>query len=217
LDSLVSTLASSAPTVTTEMINVCEKIAYTWPPASRFPGIDLLRVCALYTPLVHSGHEGFLSLISEKSGFPAEIREVWTKPQETNAMLGLRLLCNVLAKQKVSGEEVIKRVQYTWQNVTSAGARSAFVSVLYNVTCAGIEDDVAVEIVSAVLEMIKNEDDVETLFRALVVLGKVVAGNALGREAAVLMNAEKIVSGVIGGGEERVRGVGAEVVSALKG
>jgi hypothetical protein len=67
------------------------------------------------------------------------------------------------------------------------------------------------------VEMIKSEGDAETLFRGLVVLGKVVAGNALGREAAVLMNAERVVSGVVGGGDERVRGVGAEVLSALKG
>jgi phospholipase A-2-activating protein len=199
------------------MIHVCEKIAYTWPPASRFPGIDLLRVCALYSPLVYTGHEGFLALVSEKSGFPAKVRGAWTKTQETNAMLGLRLLCNVLVKEKISGEGVMKRIQYTWQNVASSGARCAFVSVLYNVTCAGIEDDVAVEIVSSVMEMIKVEGDAETLFRGLVVLGKVVSGNALGREAAVLMNAERVVSGVIGGGDERVREVGAEVVCALKG
>ncbi|SGZ24603.1 BQ5605_C023g09734 [Microbotryum silenes-dioicae] len=69
----------------------------SWPSAQRFPGLDLVRLVSLSTPLVEALPD-VLDTIRDSSG-PV-------KEQETNTMLGYRALANSFLPQK--GKEVMR-------------------------------------------------------------------------------------------------------------
>lgn len=221
LESLIAAV-NGAAAVTPDMVHVCEKIAYTWPPQCRFPGLDLLRVCSLRSDLVFAKGDDFLSLLVDKAGFPIDDdRSSWTKPQETNAMLGLRLLANVLSTESgitmfgsrsVSIFSAVKRV---WHNAASPNLRNAFVSVVYNITCFGpLDEGLAIELGLEIMELLKRETDEETIFRGLVVTGKLTQQSSSVKE--FVRESRKVVEGLVRNQRaDRVKKVGNEVLSLL--
>lgn len=157
LNALIDTLSSFKPAINPEMVSLCCRIASSWPQAQRFPGLDLLRLIVLHSSLPLET-PNFLDLLLEKSAFPSTVLASWSKPQETNVMIGLRLLSNLSSTSPgrtfLAGKSTLlcERIQYCWQN-SNLNCRIGFVSLLYNLACYTIDDSLAVFITTKVLEV----------------------------------------------------------------
>ena len=209
------------------------KIATKWPPASRLPGLDLLRLLAAASPLIATSDPNGDTLVSTviSSGvFDAPL-------SANNAMLAIRMFANLfeteqgrdLAANKF--DEIVKHVESA---ATSAGTANRNLTIAvttlyinYSVFLADEEraanpesSERALVLLDHLTEIISKGKDSEAVYRALVALGTLVM--SLGEEVKaaakdvydVKQTLEKILDAGLGR-EPRIKGVIGEIQNAF--
>lgn len=95
LQASMTSLSSSAASFTLDdtTLTILEKLL-DWPPSSRFPAIDLIRIVALHSPANPRLGNLLFPLLANLSPSPSAT----AKENQTNSMLALRALCNLFPK-----------------------------------------------------------------------------------------------------------------------
>ncbi|KDE02794.1 hypothetical protein MVLG_06686 [Microbotryum lychnidis-dioicae p1A1 Lamole] len=146
----------------------------SWPSAQRFPGLDLVRLVSLSTPLVEA-LPNVLDTIRDSSG-PV-------KEQETNTMLGYRALANSFLPQK--GKEVMRdqaveillTLTQRALNGLSKNGKIALATVALNYSIFAVErtlSSVATQPLLNLITALLRDSDGETIYRSLIGLGNLL-------------------------------------------
>ncbi|KAJ1568201.1 hypothetical protein HK405_003290, partial [Cladochytrium tenue] len=203
-----------------------KKVAFGWPAHMRFPGLDLLRVTALHAAGRLRQDAGFLGGVLAAARLGEPLAAAPGRGEEANAMLALRLVCNLFASEdgrrvvESAVDQLVSLFGKGYHASANVNLRVAYVSFLLNLTIllrAERTDEHDVELAGELVEVLKHETDPEVEKRALSALGTLVHGNATGREAAGLLGARAAVLTaaariVGGGGDSRLR---SEVLALL--
>ncbi|KAF0360437.1 phospholipase A-2-activating protein [Gigaspora margarita] len=185
---------------------VIRKIITQWPFENRFPGIDLLRLQILYTPIPAQYVENDNNIIhllinSASMNSWSKDQDTPTKDQETNMMLGLRALTNLFNVEE--GKIIIKReastiidmISHTWKS-TNKNLRIALVTVFLNFSVlykTNANEDVILQLMATLVELLENENESEVVYRALVTLGTFIIQNQAAKEAAEAFDVKNVV------------------------
>lgn len=233
-----STTAPAAPTpIITSGFDLVLQIATTWPPPSRLPALDLLRLLAASTPYAgtyHSSSGGTLIDALASSGVFDD------KDRANNTMLATRTLANLFAHE--AGRDLagrcfdqiyaLAKTATTAAGVAGGGNRNLLIAVAtlwinYAVLLTSSEDqspatvDRALPLLDALTTILRSATDSEIVYRGLVALGTVLCVGGAAREEVVaaagevyaveacLGRAERVVR------EPRVRGVVGEIRGGL--
>ncbi|KAJ3164834.1 hypothetical protein HDU88_005046 [Geranomyces variabilis] len=177
-------------------LDVLLKVA-NWPPADRFPGIDVLRLATLYAPTPRI-LENLLTTFAKMS-YPASSS---FKVNETNALLSLRFLANALASEEgqtsiwSQREDVLKAVAKVSTTTNNKNLQIALATVylsLATLTHAKSDDHFGVDVLTALIELLKSKPDTEAALRALVAVGTVICKNDDAKQIAALLDIESVL------------------------
>ncbi|KAL2918869.1 WD repeat protein Lub1 [Polyrhizophydium stewartii] len=206
------------------------RLAFEWPAASRFPGIDLLRMTVLHTSFPLQAGKDLVGSVLRAADLPVADGADVAKAQETNAMLVVRTLANMFARADLVEslrENAQKIVDSTRGLVRLSGnknMRVALATLYLNITVllrsasAGFDDALGVDLIEILCEMLASETDGEALFRELVAAGTLLASSASVREAAKLLDLASAVARMRRGQsdtEPRLRQAEAELAALL--
>ncbi|KAJ3281630.1 hypothetical protein HK104_011360 [Borealophlyctis nickersoniae] len=207
-------------------LQVVEKVAYGWPASHRFPGIDILRLTILYSPLPI--HDLSRKLAQATDGFRLAPSDPDFKTQETNIMLALRAISNAFNTGEGvewavgEREKLIAAIRDCWRNSSNKNLRTALATVFLNYAVLLNEkqdDALRVELLGIVAEFVKTETDAEAEFRCLVTLGTLIHNNENAKEAAKLLDIADIVrraKRTTGDAELKLKQVEKELLGLLR-
>ncbi|RKO92460.1 WD40-repeat-containing domain protein [Blyttiomyces helicus] len=185
-------------------LDLIRRVAFEWPAAMRFPGLDILRLTILATPAPLESTT-FLADLVEAGGFARLTGAGGSgeKADETNAMLALRVLANAFAipegilfmfKERA---KIVKVVKDSWRGTANKNLRVAFATLVLNYAVllnAKKEDDaLRVELIQLLVELLGAETDSEAQLRSLVALGTLIHGNPDAKMAAQLLGVAEVV------------------------
>ncbi|KAJ3183566.1 hypothetical protein HDU85_001995 [Gaertneriomyces sp. JEL0708] len=208
-------------------VRIFRKVALDWPAERRFPGVDLLRLVVLHSPLILKDMDLVKDLdqIADFSGMPTTTVD---KVRETNAMLALRLLANIFTLTEgqnmvfANRNEIFNLIKVAFRFSQNKNFRTALATVFLNFAVLLRERaDVAlrVELIQSLSEMIRTETDGESEFRAMVALGTLINGDADCLEAAKLMDLGLTIRRartVTGETETKLKEVEKELIGILR-
>ena len=216
-----------------EGIEILLHLLTSWPPASRLPVLDLIRLLAAGSPATATFRTSSSASIIEifaQSGVIADME------RPNNVMLGVRALANLFETDKgrqLSDEkftEIHGLVAPLCKGSTSANNRNLTIAVAtlyinYAVLCNSASHanlpssmDRALVIVEDLTGLLRAEKDSEAVYRALVGLGTVLGlGEEVVSAARELYEVPDVVRMVKGrNGEPRIKGVIGEIEGMLK-
>jgi len=187
-----------------------------------------LRLYALYAPgLIAEAtrdQDGIVKFVTRAAEIEGSQVGLLTKEQDTNLMLALRTLVNLCDKPE--GREIVRNksgdiltlVAESWNNTNNKNTKLAWVTLLLNISVLLAEradEDVALQVIGALIEFFKVETDPENVYRALVAAGTLMARNAGAREAATILDVAPVLINVQSRlrGDARVRQVIGEIVA----
>ena len=209
------------------------KIATKWPPASRLPGLDLLRLLAAASPLIATSDPNGDTLVSTviSSG-------VFDPPlSANNSMLAIRMFANLfeteqgreLAANKF--DEIVKHVESAMVNAGTANRNLTIaVTTLYINYSVFLADDErtsnpetserALILLGHLTKIISKEKDSEAVYRALVALGTLVVslGEEVKAAAKDVYDVKQLLEKILDAGlgrEPRIKGVIGEIQNAF--
>ncbi|KAI8099820.1 phospholipase A-2-activating protein [Halteromyces radiatus] len=163
------------------------KICQHWPIKDRFPALDILRLLALYAPedlisAVPNGNAVAFFSMTSRILEAASSSNTLDKVAETNAMLGYRGLANLFNHQ-VGRKAILDELQTlisTVQNdivlkYKAKSTRLAISTLSLNfavfLTNEARDEDTEISLTGSLVELIKQEQDEENLYRLLMALG----------------------------------------------
>ncbi|KAJ3262722.1 hypothetical protein HDU77_000238 [Chytriomyces hyalinus] len=175
--------------------SVLSKLAFEWPESVRFPGIDLIRICVLYSasPLLLEG-DNFIPKLLQAADLTNAFNQAGV---EANKMLCIRALSNLVGTQDgvnymyKSRQAIVNVLGYKWNLSSNANLRLAVASLFLNVIIVlkqKKDDSFSFDLLTSLIEFISHESDVENEYRALVALGTLIHGNQAAQEAAGLVD-----------------------------
>uniref|UniRef100_U9TKA7 Phospholipase A-2-activating protein n=1 Tax=Rhizophagus irregularis (strain DAOM 181602 / DAOM 197198 / MUCL 43194) TaxID=747089 RepID=U9TKA7_RHIID len=188
--------------------DVIRKIITKWSFKNRFPGIDLLRLQILYTPIPAKhidNDESIINLITNFAGIVTWPKDSTPdKDQDTNVMLGLRALSNLFEIKEgrdVLGREaskILELLSSTWDKSSSKNNRVARATVFLNFavlyqTSSNKNEDNILQLIAILAELLKSEIDSEVIYRALITLGTLIYQNQAAKDAAKVFDIESIL------------------------
>lgn len=234
LDALVKQLQSSPkdPKPQEEQLSAVIKIATQWPAASRLPGLDILRLCAVApTFAMHtSGGSGtIVETLASTDVFSAST----DKPN--NTMLAVRVLANMFATEEgrfvADGcfEDILSNTQ---PFITSAnkGLTTAIATLYVNYAVlltagapaseSATREQRAQGVLNAAIHLIKPDRDSETVYRGLVAVGTLLSlGNEFRKATSQSKNLPELLKAVESsslGKEARIKNLVTEIKDQLK-
>ncbi|KAJ3027276.1 UNVERIFIED_CONTAM: hypothetical protein HDU68_004141 [Siphonaria sp. JEL0065] len=178
------------------------KIAYEWPEAVRFPGIDLIRITILYSaaPLSFGGSDLLPKLLHS-----ADLANSFTQiGNETNKMLVLRAVANLVGTKEgaeylyKNRQSVVDVLGYKWSLSKNANLRLAVAAVFLNLTIVLKEkkdDSFSFDLLTHLTEFLSSETDVENEYCILIALGTLLKDNNVAQEAAGLVDIKSVLKG----------------------
>jgi len=189
------------------------KLVTTWPVELRFPGLDLLRLYAVYQPALliatisDSDLEGFFRTwanLNDLSTY-ASGKKSADKTLETNYMLTVRTYVNLFGSDV--GLEYIKAHQQSiislllsdgaWVSFQSKNFRLALSTLFLNFSVqsgtSGIDEEVELVLVQNIMEFLKDETDEQNIYRAVVAIGTLLSQSANAKEAAVVFDGKLVL------------------------
>ncbi|CAG8499469.1 10538_t:CDS:10 [Ambispora gerdemannii] len=153
---------------------VIHKICTSWPFEKRFPGLDLLRLVILYSPiaaLYKHNNGSVINLIADAGQL-----NVWsstdfvpTKEYETNLMLALRSIANLFEVKE--GLHLLREASST---------RSP-------------DEDFLLQLMATIVEFLEYETDPEVIYRAIVTIGTLIISNGAAKDAAKVLEVQNVV------------------------
>ncbi|KAJ3069229.1 hypothetical protein HDU98_007711 [Podochytrium sp. JEL0797] len=176
------------------------KVAFEWPEAVRFPGIDLIRICALYSPapIALSGTD-FLPKLMHAAGLATPFTAVGS---ETNKMLCMRTIANLVGTAEgyeyvyKNRQTIVDILGYKWSLSLNANLRLAVASVFLNLIIVlkqKKDDSFSFDLLAHLMEFLSSESDVENELRILVALGTLLKDNKAAQEAAGLVDIKSVL------------------------
>ncbi|RHZ47070.1 hypothetical protein Glove_593g5 [Diversispora epigaea] len=186
--------------------NTVRKISSQWSPANRFPGIDLLRLLILYSPLPAKYEDSSGNIV--RFIINSANINLWTKDskptkeQEINTMLGLRAFTNLFEIKEGNNilrhesSKIVDLISPLWSQTTNKNLRVALVTVFLNFAIlfkTNPDEDVMLQIMATLNELLDSETDSETIYRSIVTLGTLIAQNQAAKEAAVILDVKNVV------------------------
>lgn len=234
LDSLLMQLQSSPkdPKPQSDQVTSLIKIATQWPAASRLPGLDLLRLCAVASSFVSttSAAKGtIVDLLASTDAFQPS----GDKPN--NTMMATRVLANLFTTEQgrliADGcFEQITQLTESFATSTNKNLAAAIATLLINLAVLLTSGAPAAEsksreqraaiVANQVIALLNTGGDSETVYRALVALGTLFSlGDVFRKEAAQAKDIKGLLTKVgMGpvGKENRIKAVIAEIQDQLK-
>jgi phospholipase A-2-activating protein len=231
---LTSTLAASEPLrpspALESAISIVLKVALTWPPANRLPGLDLLRILGASTPLLAKVSDNGTDVITAiaDSG-------IFEDPDlPNNIMLSIRLFANMFETEEGRAlassrfDKLLSLIQPLSSTISNRNLTIAITTLYVNFSVLLTSDDRksdpessdrGLSLVDELTKIIKVEKDSEAVYRSLVALGTLI--NGLGEEvkdaAKDIFDVESILKKVEAGFKEpRTRGAIGEIRDTLK-
>ncbi|GAA5877374.1 hypothetical protein JCM3774_003577 [Rhodotorula dairenensis] len=170
LAALANPTSSAAPPPEADTA-VVDKLLSTWPPAQRFPALDLARLLSLSAPT-----PGSFPVVLASATDPAE--------SETNSMLALRALANVflpmIGKATMQGEaaDVLSALRKRGASRgLNKNGKVALATVLLNfsvlATRKKLDRNAAVDLAELSAELLREADG-EVVYRAMMALGNLL-------------------------------------------
>ncbi|CAO1630116.1 unnamed protein product [Sympodiomycopsis kandeliae] len=202
----------------------------SWPPASRFPLLDLLRLASSRNTDLEPSD--LISSILEASQWTLPWPEAGgaeSKARETNSMLAARALANLFSssngqsylKSDAGAIKALESLQATNFSQLNKNGRVAFATVLYNfsvlIVTSGSSQTWSSTVLAGLTRILTEEPqgDGEVVYRALVGLGNLLVSKSHGSlnvgDVQLAKDAAAEWSNRLGGQEERVKTVVADI------
>ncbi|KAL7748722.1 WD repeat protein Lub1 [Sorochytrium milnesiophthora] len=170
-EALANKLGGGGGNVSTAEHDALIHLLQTWPVASRFPGLDLLRLAVLVSPAFIGDIEQ--GLVAKASGFDDQTQV------DANVLLTLRLYANMFKQQQyrdIVWKQRSKVLGHLSQFKEAANKNIALgvATVLLNFSIllsAQPDEDFAIELLAMTVETLRCLRDAESLFRAVTALG----------------------------------------------
>ncbi|CAG8491482.1 5716_t:CDS:10, partial [Ambispora leptoticha] len=170
---------------------VIHKICTSWPFEKRFPGLDLLRLVILYSPIaaLYKHNKGsIINLIMDAGQLNAWSSEsfVRTKEYETNLMLALRSIANLF------------EVKEGWHLLREASSTQDPKYEYADCSCDNLsqkspDEDFLLQLIATIVEFLENETDSEVIYRAMVTMGTLIISNGAAKDAAKVLDVQNVV------------------------
>ncbi|CAO3660671.1 unnamed protein product [Umbelopsis vinacea] len=189
------------------------KLVTTWPVELRFPGLDLIRLYAVYQPALliasisDSDMEAFFRTWANLDELNNTVsgKQVVEKPLETNYMLALRTYANLFGSD--AGLQYIKAHQQSifsllladgaWSSFRSKNFRLALATLFLNFSVqaatSAIDEEAELLLVQNIIEYLKDESDEQNVYRAVVAIGTLLSQSANAMEAAVVFDGRLVL------------------------
>ncbi|CAG8434421.1 1374_t:CDS:10 [Diversispora eburnea] len=168
--------------------NTIRKISTQWLPSNRFPGIDLLRLLILYSPIpakYEDSSGNIVRFIINSANINSWSKDSKpTKEQEINTMLGLRAFVNLFEIKEGNNvlrhesSKIVDLISPIWNQTTNKNL------LLFK---TNPDEDVMLQIMATLNELLDSETDSETIYRSL------ITQNQAAKEAAVILDVKNVV------------------------
>ncbi|GAB7356700.1 hypothetical protein MBLNU459_g7408t1 [Dothideomycetes sp. NU459] len=234
LDALVKQLQSSPkdPKPQEDQLSAVIKLATQWPVASRLPGLDILRLCAVApTFAMHtSGGSGtIVDTLVRTDVFAANT----DKPN--NTMLAVRVLTNMFVSEEgrlvADGcfEDILSSTQ-PFVDSANKGLTTAMATLYINyavlltagapATESGTSVQRAQVVMNGAVRLIKPDRDSETVYRGLVAVGTLLSlGGDFRKNASQTKNLPELLRAIQNGpvgNETRIKSLVGEINDQLR-
>ncbi|CAO0797417.1 unnamed protein product [Mucor circinelloides] len=203
------------------------KMATHWPQDKRFPALDLIRLFALYAPedLASAVPERNVPALLMKSGGLSTDEVV--PFNETNAMLAYRGLANLFYQE--AGRQLIwerRNIIADMMSVDISGqfkgknARLASSTLAVNfavLLASKNEGETELGFTGTLVELLKDEQDDENLYRFVMAFGTLVCQSSACREVGNIMEAKTEIRRIQSqkAGQDRMEKATAEILQIL--
>ncbi|XJO78809.1 hypothetical protein BDV3_003193 [Batrachochytrium dendrobatidis] len=183
-------------------------LAFEWPEAHRFPGIDLFRVVVLHTTAPLQLDSDFVFTILRAAQLPVQDVTLLTKSQETTVMLALRALSNLFSKADFrtvlyrQRQQILNQTSELAKKADNKNLRVALATLYLNMAVMVCENETtfddafSVDLLEILSKMIHTETDGEALFRELIAIGTIISNSKEAREAAILLDMKSSIKHV---------------------
>lgn len=206
---LAQSTTERSPTVnlTNTHVETVVQILERWPASQRFPVIDLARLLSGFCMDLIDNSTFFDALFRAADLTTDNAASPSTRAKETNVLLVLRTVANVLQEGAKIGDGVwIKEIfeilgSAPYEKFTK-GQRLALSAVLFNFSCLALQDGIDaglraqhIRLISDILRL--ERTDAEVAYRALVGLGNVLyvaLGQSTSFEAAIINDLKTTVT-----------------------
>ncbi|KAF2151992.1 putative polyubiquitin binding protein [Myriangium duriaei CBS 260.36] len=234
LESLTKQIQSSPrdPKPQSVQIDTILKIATTWSPASRLPGLDILRLCAISPSFAASTSAGNTTIVDT-----LEKAEAFSQQAErpNNTMMAIRVLVNMFDSKEgrliVDGasEQILTLIEpftlSTNKNLSAAIATILINFAVLSTTSAPSQESTFREVRGTKLatlaqNLLQSSTDSETTYRGLVAFGTLLSlGEDFRKQTAKVNEVNTLLSKVSGGPfgkENRVKHLVEEIKDLLR-
>ncbi|KAG0207786.1 hypothetical protein BGX33_006640 [Mortierella sp. NVP41] len=168
----------------------------TWPEASRFPALDLLRLLALYS--------------KDPIEMPDLLKTLLTaaRTHETSLMLVARLVVNFCESdegRETAMNEISTVLEYmeddaVWQS-TNKNLKLAVATVYMSYSTLLLkrhnDDTLAIQYVGAITKILEKERDQQVQYRLLIALGNLIFAHESAKEAAAIFEVRRVVQAAV--------------------
>ncbi|KXS17826.1 PFU-domain-containing protein [Gonapodya prolifera JEL478] len=206
---------------------IVKRIAIHWPETKRLPGLDLLRLIVLYSPLPLRSPPscGIFDELLETGNFPdSNTTSPSTKEAENNQMLAMRFISNALgASEGRDGAwsrrgKILATIAPSFRYTQNKNLRVAFVTLVLNLTVlltVRTDESFAMELLSLVIDFVKAESDRDSEFRGYVAIGTLLTAYPTLKDAAKVGEVKLLLGRSVGKDEHRLSQVTSEVKKVI--
>ncbi|KAF4555894.1 PUL domain-containing protein [Elsinoe fawcettii] len=234
LESLIKQLSSSPrdPKPQSAQVDVVSKIVSSWGPASKLPGLDLLRLCAVAPSLAaatSAGNGTIVDTLVSANCFSA------SEDRPNNTMMATRILVNLFNTKEGrlivdgQGDEILNLLK-TFTGTSNKNLSAAIATLLINYSVfltsnapadeSQTREQRGTKVATLAAELLKTSTDSETVYRSLVALGTTLSlGENFRKGSSKTLNLNSLISKVSSGSfgkEGRVKNLLEEIRDALK-
>ncbi|KAJ3336812.1 hypothetical protein HDU93_002127 [Gonapodya sp. JEL0774] len=208
---------SFGPAFTDTDLGIIKRIATQWPIAKRLPGLDLLRLVVLYSPvpLRNPASCGILEELLVAAEFPeSNNASSSTKEAENNQMLVLRFIGNVMGAGEGREGVWTRRSKYSMNK----NLRLALVTVVLNLSVLLTikrDESFAMDLLSLLTDFLKGESDRDNEFRAYVAIGTLLHNYPSLKDASTVAELKGMLGRSVGKDEVRLIQVTEELKKVI--
>ncbi|ORX94957.1 PFU-domain-containing protein [Basidiobolus meristosporus CBS 931.73] len=217
---------TNAKAVDLAMLQVICKISSQWPAEIRFPGLDLLRLCVLdpESQKLLSQQCNLVEFLIQCTGVQAWTAGALSKEQEINLMFGLRTLVNLFASpegKKLTFDlrnQVTPFLTETYARLNTNNAQLSLSTLYLNyATLMGeqFDEEFVLQLISPLLEYVQSNMQPESLYRALVAIATLIKISPTGKEAATIMEAQRILKTIADHANTKIRSIASQTLAML--
>ncbi|KAF8936711.1 phospholipase A-2-activating protein [Dissophora ornata] len=221
LESLFKFLAAPPmqPTQQPGYVSLLLKIFNTWPEASRFPALDLLRLLALCSTSPAESPDLLKTLLAA------------SRTHETSLMLVARLVvnfCETSLGREVAMNEISVVLEYMeddaiWQS-TNKNLKLAVATVYMSYSALLLkrhdDDALAIQYVGVLTKILEKEREQQVQYRLLVALGNLIFAHESAKESAAIFGVKGVLQSAVLSRRtsEKIttQGVASEIVKLLE-